>query len=155
MIIFVHRHHGRNILRSVATNGDFAQMWDKFAPRKERESLREVISKINLKERYILSGWLEEVWQMSWYEYRNTIPLGTDVSSMSSLNLHLGNPPKMFVKSLKNPIGFSMLIHQHHIDFFVDELRWKQRLFNQFWPSGMNLIYCNVCLFSFSTGISK
>ncbi|XP_055731581.1 TOG array regulator of axonemal microtubules protein 2-like isoform X2 [Salvelinus fontinalis] len=39
------RHHGRNILRNVATNGDFAKMWDKFAPRKERESLREVISK--------------------------------------------------------------------------------------------------------------
>ncbi|XP_029595506.1 uncharacterized protein LOC115178459 isoform X2 [Salmo trutta] len=45
------RHHGRNILRNVATNGDFAKMWDKFAPRKERESLREVISKVNLKER--------------------------------------------------------------------------------------------------------
>ncbi|XP_045568104.1 TOG array regulator of axonemal microtubules protein 1 isoform X1 [Salmo salar] len=40
------RHHGRNILRNVAT-----KMWDKFAPRKERESLREVISKVNLKER--------------------------------------------------------------------------------------------------------
>ncbi|XP_038826116.1 TOG array regulator of axonemal microtubules protein 2-like [Salvelinus namaycush] len=47
------RHHGRNILRNVATNGDFAKMWDKFAPRKERESLREVISKVNLKERNI------------------------------------------------------------------------------------------------------
>ncbi|XP_029595918.1 TOG array regulator of axonemal microtubules protein 1-like isoform X2 [Salmo trutta] len=47
------RHHGRNILRNVATNGDFAKMWDKFALRKERESLREVISKVNLKERNI------------------------------------------------------------------------------------------------------
>ncbi|XP_031675631.1 TOG array regulator of axonemal microtubules protein 1-like isoform X2 [Oncorhynchus kisutch] len=45
------RHHGRNILSNMATNGDFPKMWDKFAPRKERESLREVISKVNLKER--------------------------------------------------------------------------------------------------------
>ncbi|XP_052364227.1 TOG array regulator of axonemal microtubules protein 1-like isoform X4 [Oncorhynchus keta] len=50
------RHHGRNILSNMATNGDFPKMWDKFAPRKERESLREVISKVILKERYILSG---------------------------------------------------------------------------------------------------
>ncbi|XP_031673060.1 TOG array regulator of axonemal microtubules protein 2-like isoform X3 [Oncorhynchus kisutch] len=45
------RHHGRKILSNMATNGDFPKMWDKFAPRKERESLREVISKVNLKER--------------------------------------------------------------------------------------------------------
>lgn len=64
------------------------------SPRKERESLREVISKVNLKERHILSGWLEEVWQMSWYDYRNPIPLGTDISSMSSFDLNLGNQPK-------------------------------------------------------------
>ncbi|XP_045068470.1 uncharacterized protein LOC121572668 isoform X1 [Coregonus clupeaformis] len=47
------RHHGRNILKNLATYSDFAKMWDKFAPKKERESLREVIAKLNLKARNI------------------------------------------------------------------------------------------------------
>ncbi|KAJ7995791.1 hypothetical protein DPEC_G00248260 [Dallia pectoralis] len=43
------RHHGRSILKNLATHGNFAQMWNKFVQKKEQNSLRDIVSKIKPK----------------------------------------------------------------------------------------------------------
>ncbi|KAJ8002955.1 hypothetical protein DPEC_G00164330 [Dallia pectoralis] len=43
------RYHGRSILKNLATHGNFAQMWDKFVPKKEQNSLRDIVSQIKPK----------------------------------------------------------------------------------------------------------
>ncbi|XP_019905063.2 TOG array regulator of axonemal microtubules protein 1-like [Esox lucius] len=45
------RHHGLSILKNLATHGSFAKMWQKSTQKKEQDSLRDVILKLNLKAR--------------------------------------------------------------------------------------------------------